>query len=694
MKGLPFQLEIIEADTNWIVSCASECGEALIRVAAPYSETELQSALSRVELSLAKSYSSLPVRGAPATERPVREFGERLTQTVFQNDISTQFDLCRREARRQGAPVRILLRTNGPHVASIPWEYLVDPSRDDYLALRVPIVRYLRLMNPAPPLPLTLPLRVLGITANPRDLPLLDGKREEGQISQALARYSSENVDVHWLPGDQWQDLARELRFGSWHVLHCVSHGGFDEERNAGYIQLSGADGTAKKIYASDFERLITDSPNLRLIVLNSCESAVSGSEDVFAGTAANLVRAGVPAVVAMQYEITDRAALVFASSFYERIAAGLPVDRAVTLAREDVKMDLDSLEWATPVLFLASDETRIFSLPHPPPNSQGPPLRTTVNVPPPPAAPAAPTRAPRLSHRALLAEIGPCSDLALGPSDLLAAACGDGVVRIVDGVHGGLVAQCTPVQRENPIRVAWGPWRRHVASRHNDGTVVVWDLQTAKPVRVMNVGGAGSALAFSANGHWLAATVRDHIYIYNSWGARVRDLAAWPGKEPKGWQRRGGRGRLGALRFAPGDRHVVVATGDGVVRQLDVAGQPVMTWPQPHPILCLALTEHLLATGCTDGRVRLWSWDGRLLRRTEYGRQPSHLAFSPGSSALAISDDEGMVTLWDLKTGELTVAAQLPHRLAGLAFLDGGRGLVTGTGAGAVERWTLPHRG
>lgn len=171
MKGLPFQLEIIEADTNWIVSCASECGEALIRVAAPYSETELQSALSRVELSLAKSYSSLPVRGAPATERPVREFGERLTQTVFQNDISTQFDLCRREARRQGAPVRILLRTNGPHVASIPWEYLVDPSRDDYLALRVPIVRYLRLMNPAPPLPLTLPLRVLGITANPATFP-------------------------------------------------------------------------------------------------------------------------------------------------------------------------------------------------------------------------------------------------------------------------------------------------------------------------------------------------------------------------------------------------------------------------------------------------------------------------------------------------------------------------------------------
>ena len=60
------------------------------------------------------------------------------------------------------------------------------------------------------------------------------------------------------------------------------------------------------------------------------------------------------PSVVAMQYEISDPAALAFSSSFYEGLARGLPVDRAVTLARESVKMTLHSLEWATPVLFLA----------------------------------------------------------------------------------------------------------------------------------------------------------------------------------------------------------------------------------------------------------------------------------------------------------------------------------------------------
>jgi hypothetical protein len=64
-----------------------------------------------------------------------------------------------------------------------------------------------------------------------------------------------------------------------------------------------------------------------------------------------------------MQYEITDTAALVFASSFYGQIAQGVSVDRAMTRAREAVKMTNDSLEWATPVLFLSSEETQIFEV-------------------------------------------------------------------------------------------------------------------------------------------------------------------------------------------------------------------------------------------------------------------------------------------------------------------------------------------
>src|SRR4029453_4093333 len=59
-----------------------------------------------------------------------------------------------------------------------------------------------------------------------------------------------------------------------------------------------------------------------------------------------------------------------------------VPVDRAVTLARESVKMTFRSLEWATPVLFLASDETRVFAVPsRPEPLPEGGPQDWSTQV-------------------------------------------------------------------------------------------------------------------------------------------------------------------------------------------------------------------------------------------------------------------------------------------------------------------------
>ncbi|MEU3932830.1 CHAT domain-containing protein [Streptomyces sp. NPDC029044] len=690
MKGLPFRLEIIEGATEWIVRCYSECGEASIRVAPPYSEGELQVALAHLGTALTRSYSAAVTRGTATPEKSVREFGKRLTEVVIRDKISFQLDRCMHRAKTEGRPLRILLRTDGPHLGSIPWEYLVDPSQKDYLALRVPVVRDLRLMDPVPPLALTLPLRVLGVSARPSDLPSLQGKRERERIERALQRNSSDNVDVHWLPGDRWQDLSQALRSGTWHVLHCVCHGGFDEDLNSGYIQLSGEDGSAMRFHAGDFERLISDCPHLRLIVLNACDSAVSGAEDVFTSTAASLVLAGVPAVVAMQYEITDEAALVFASSFYERIADGLPVDRAVTRAREEVKMRQGSLEWATPVLFLASDQTRVFaSAEDPPERPRTPPSRPDFMTDP--ITLIKPTLEQQLPQRiGVLTDVGPCSRLALGPANLLATACEDGLIRVFTATDGELVAQCPPVQRENPVSLAWSPWRRHVASRHDDGAVVVWDLQTESAVCVISPGGQSDTLAFSADGRWLALTVGNRLQVYDARGARVRELQAWPAKKG-GMLRTGDKATPGPLTFTPGDRYVLVACGDNSVRQLNAHGQSVMTWPHHQAVLSLACTEDLVATGCLDGQVRFWSWQGRLLRRTGYGKPARHLAFSTEYPVLAVADDEGTVTFRDLNSGKSSIAAKLAGQPAGVAFLENGAGFVTGTRTGVIERWALP---
>ena len=53
--------------------------------------------------------------------------------------------------------------------------------------------------------------------------------------------------------------------------------------------------------------------PTPRLVVLNSCMSGMGGTTELFSGTAAALVRSGIHAVAAMQFTISDVAALAFA---------------------------------------------------------------------------------------------------------------------------------------------------------------------------------------------------------------------------------------------------------------------------------------------------------------------------------------------------------------------------------------------
>jgi hypothetical protein len=68
---------------------------------------------------------------------------------------------------------------------------------------------------------------------------------------------------------------------------------------------------------------------------------------DPYAGTAANLVELGIPAIVAMQFEISDEAAIAFSAAMYTALMSGHTVDLAVTLARQAI-LTTSRIEWAT----------------------------------------------------------------------------------------------------------------------------------------------------------------------------------------------------------------------------------------------------------------------------------------------------------------------------------------------------------
>jgi outer membrane protein assembly factor BamD (BamD/ComL family) len=203
------------------------------------------------------------------------------------------------------------------------------------------------------------------MVASPRDLAPLDVEHEKNLMEEAIEDLQADGlVKLTWLEGETWRDLQRTMRRdGPWHILHFVGHGDFDLSAQEGLIAFTEkSTGRHHLLRSRDLARLLDGHPYLRMVFLNSCEGARGSEGDPFSGTAATLVRRGIPAVVAMQYQITDEAAIEFCSAFYESLADGLPVDAAVTEARVAVSM-ASVLEWGTPVLYMRSRDGRLFDI-------------------------------------------------------------------------------------------------------------------------------------------------------------------------------------------------------------------------------------------------------------------------------------------------------------------------------------------
>ncbi|HEY2292279.1 MAG TPA: CHAT domain-containing protein, partial [Thermoanaerobaculia bacterium] len=147
------------------------------------------------------------------------------------------------------------------------------------------------------------------------------------------------------------------VREEAFHVVHFVGHAAFDPESGKGRLLLEGADGSPNPVSAENLAFLLRGLATPQLLVLNACQTATFSWEDghdPWSGLAAALLVAGFPAVVAMQFPITDKAAVIFSRGFYGRLAAGHPVDLAIAGGREAISLaNSHSLEWATPVLFL-----------------------------------------------------------------------------------------------------------------------------------------------------------------------------------------------------------------------------------------------------------------------------------------------------------------------------------------------------
>lgn len=346
---------------------SSPAGEARETMQFPFDELALENHLKSLQIALLRSGGKRR-KVLSQEEETVRSFGQALFDALVKGEVRSRYDVSCQQASQQEKGLRLKLRIHSPDLAALPWEFVYDSREGDYLCLsrHKPVVRYIELPRPPEPLAVQPPLRILGMIASPKDQEPLNVEREKGRMERALeALQKSHMVTLTWLRGQTWDDLQQAMWVGPWHVFHFIGHGGFDKLADEGMIALADKGGQTHRFTATDLGRLLADHKSLRLVFLNSCEGGQGRSLDIFSSTAAILVKRGLPAVVAMQYEISDTAAIELARAFYRAVAAGLSVDEALAEARKAISFTVPhTIEWATPVLYMRAPAGVLFNMP------------------------------------------------------------------------------------------------------------------------------------------------------------------------------------------------------------------------------------------------------------------------------------------------------------------------------------------
>jgi hypothetical protein len=323
---------------------------------------------------------NLDVDALRSASMDLEEYGRLLGKSLFESsDMREALAHARTVAQEHEVPLRLRLFIDhdAMELHGLRWELLRDPADGSFLFLdeRLLFSRYLSSWDWHPVRArVQSDLRALVVIANPGDLgswkPEGRGlapvdvagelERARGSMSQLL------HVETLASGGKATLDsLILHLREG-YDILYLVCHGAL--AKGEPYLWLEDAAGQTACVAGGELiQRLKELKTRPRLVVLASCQSAGTGEDTrtddggVLSALGPRLAEIGIPAVLAMQGNISMKTVERFMPAFFTELQRDGQIDRAMTAARGAVR---ERPDWWMPVLFMRLKSGRIWYMP------------------------------------------------------------------------------------------------------------------------------------------------------------------------------------------------------------------------------------------------------------------------------------------------------------------------------------------
>lgn len=301
-----------------------------------------------------------------------RRVGGKLFNTIFHGALLECWQASRRLAYTERATLHFRLHlADIPVLRALPWEYLYDSTRDEFIALSVhtPLVRFHARAHQVQPLTLEPPLRVLVVIAGPEGYPPLPIGREWRDLLDTIDYLAADRrILFERLPKPTLLDLQRRLRQHPYHVLHFIGFSIYAPQTREGVLIFEDEMGRGRPVSGQHLGTLLGDHFSLRLALICSRNAARIPGVDPAAQVTEQLVRSGVPMAAFQPTKLLNPPSLAFIHDFYRELATFAPVHVAMAEARRAIQLEEAGAGWGMPQLVGRVRDGRLFALRPPPP--------------------------------------------------------------------------------------------------------------------------------------------------------------------------------------------------------------------------------------------------------------------------------------------------------------------------------------